>query len=83
MEVASCRYAESCWWAGAVEAEGTASREDWTWAEEEACIAVATAVAGAKPVRPPWPIHGAVGRTGSLWVALRSTRSDVAAGNVS
>lgn len=66
-----------------MEAEGTASREDWTWAEEEACIAVATAVAGAKPVRPPWPIHGAVGRTGSLWVALRSTRSDVAAGNVS
>lgn len=68
-----------------MEAEEIALKEGWTWAGEEACIAVATAaaVAGAKPVRPLWPIHGAVGPTGSLWVALRSTRSDVAAENVS
>lgn len=67
-----------------MEEEGTGSKAGWTWAVVEACIAVATAaaVAGAKAVRQPWLIHGAVGQTGSLWVALRS-RSSAGVGNVS
>lgn len=63
----------------------TASKEGWTWAAVEACIAVvataAAAAAGAKAARQPWPIHGAVGQTGSWSEALHS-RSSVVVGNV-
>jgi hypothetical protein len=66
-----------------VEVGETASKEGWTWAAEEACIAVVAtaAAAGAKAARQPWPTHDAVGQTGSWSEALRS-RSSVVAGNV-
>lgn len=65
-----------------MEAEETASTEDWTWAVAEAYIAAAAAVAGAIPVRQLWPTHGAAGWVGSWRAALR-WRSDCAAANVS
>jgi hypothetical protein len=66
-----------------VEVGETASKEGWTWAAVEACIAVVAtaAAAGAKAARQPWPIHGAVGQTGSWSEALHS-RSSVVVGNV-
>jgi hypothetical protein len=77
VEGASCHSAERLWSAGAVEVEGTASREGWTWAEVEACIVVgpAAVAAGAKLDRRPWPRHGAVGRTDSWSVAWCSPSS--------